>query len=111
MNSAVHKSVLLLLHSLYHCDVFWHLHVAIFLHSLSEVVRQPILKAATQLCVVLRLRVSGAIRLLLLLLLCVVMVWCLLDHSINFIFHLHLHTHFFSQQVTGMSAWRHPRGV
>jgi len=80
INSTVHTAVLLLLHSVYHCDVFWHLHVAIFVQFLSEVMRQPMLKAATQLGVVLRFKMSVAIHLLLLY---ASMVWCLLDHRSN----------------------------
>lgn len=87
INSAVHMAVLLLLHSVYHCDVFWHLHVAIFVQFLSEVLRQPVLKAVTQLGVVLRLRMSGSTQLLLLY---AIMVWCLLDHRSNFTLHISL---------------------
>ena len=80
-------AVLLLFHSVYHYNVFWHLHVAIFVQVLLEVVRQPMLKAATQLGVVLRLRRSGLIHLLVLY---AILVWWLLDHRSNFTFHISL---------------------
>jgi len=94
INSTVRTALPLLLHSVCHCDVFWQLHVAIFVQFLSEFMGQPMLKAAMQLGVVLRLRMSAAIHLLLL---CAIMVWCLLDHRSNFTFHLPLQTHFLSR--------------
>ena len=93
ITSTVHMAVLLLLHSVYHCDVFWQLLVAIFMQFLSEVMRQPMLKAAMQLGVELRLGMSAAIHLLLLY---AIMVSCLLDHKSTFTFHLPLHTHLLS---------------
>jgi hypothetical protein len=73
--------------------VFWHLHVAIIMQFLLEVMRQPMLKAVTQLGVVLRFKMSGAVHLLLLY---AIMVWCLLYRSSNFTLYLPLHTHFLS---------------
>ena len=87
-------AVLLLLHSVYHCDVFWQLHVAVFMQFLSELMRQPMLKAAMQLSVELRLRMSAAIHQLLL---HAIIVFCLLDHKSNFTFHLPLNTHLLSR--------------
>jgi hypothetical protein len=86
-------AVLPLLHFVYHCDVLWHLHVAIFMQFLSQVMRQPMLKAATQLSVVPRFKMSGAIHLLLY----AIMVWCLLYRRSNLTFYLPLHTHFLSR--------------
>jgi hypothetical protein len=58
IDCTVHTAVVLLLHSVAHRDVFCHLYVTNFMQFILEVMRQPMLKAVTQLSLVQRLRIG-----------------------------------------------------
>ena len=102
-------AVLLLLHSVYNCDVFWQSHVAIFTRFLSEVVRQPMLKAVMQFrC---RAEVKNECSNTAASAVCHHGVMFTGPQERLYVSPSSTYTSFISQQVAGVSAWRYPRSV